>query len=121
MGRLVEPQRFFQEFSVLDVSAFTAHCQSIFFPAEEYSIATYILVNAGLLVLFRDLNASSRAQIGVHEDELGPNIRICAQNVDAAVQTLHLFLAPTVENIQAVFLAVVIPKFAISRSLNSRK
>ena len=40
-------------------------CQKLYFPTEDYSLGTYIVVNSALTYLFRDMDRSVADKIGM--------------------------------------------------------
>lgn len=97
-------QRFIVEYQIMSLEAFTALCQKVYFPADEYSIHTWILVNAGLFFLFRDGDGDLNEQLGISSEELQANVKICKTNVDTAIGCLRITVEPSLEACQAIIL-----------------
>lgn len=101
-------QRWFVDYQVMDFEAFKTLCQSVYFPTQEYSIFTWILVNGGLFFLFRDGDGDLHEKLGVERAEVQSNLRICKTNVDTAVHALPLCIDPSLEACQSIILAASI-------------
>ncbi|KAI9873714.1 MAG: hypothetical protein M1823_007856, partial [Watsoniomyces obsoletus] len=99
------PQRFFLEFPVLNLQRFTELCQKVYFPTEEYSIATWITVHCGLFYLFLHCDKNLPTELGTTTSEIEECRQRCASNADEAVQRLRLCTEPTLDTIEALVLA----------------
>lgn len=77
--------------------------QSVF-ATEEFSDATFIIVNAMLYNLF--MKQSSPATHPTARDEYHIFMRQTHANLETALANAHLFLATRVENVQALLLGV---------------
>lgn len=78
--------------------------QSVF-ATEEFSDATFIIVNAMLYNLF--MKQSSPATHPTARDEYHTFMRQTQANLETALANAHLFLATRVENVQALLLGAI--------------
>ncbi|KAL8655065.1 MAG: hypothetical protein Q9210_001126 [Variospora velana] len=99
-----KPQNFLEDFPALDTTAMINYCQRVFFATEPYSIAIFIMVNAGLISMLQD--AGDRAELQISPSELARYQTELSVNVDVAVQKLPLLVTQSTDNITAIFLAV---------------
>jgi hypothetical protein len=81
-------------------------CQKVYFPTEDYTLATYIAVNAVLYHLFRDLDNALAEKIGLMRSDLTKYVDLCGTNVYVAMKFWNLATEPSHENIQALILGV---------------
>ena len=85
---------------------FQGLCQNIYFPAEDYSIAVWIIVHCGLFYLFVHCEKDDYAQLGLTSEEVDGVRKQCATNADSATQRLRLCTDPSMETTEALMLAV---------------
>jgi hypothetical protein len=81
---------------------FSAVCQKVYFPTEDFSDSTFIIVNTGLYNLFTEqttLNPDPVSRAEYHNF-----VELCKANVETALANLPLFLSPKVDTIQALLL-----------------
>ncbi|KAL8984629.1 MAG: hypothetical protein Q9177_004650 [Variospora cf. flavescens] len=97
---------FFDECPALDTTAMINYCQRVFFATEPYSIAIFILVNAGLISMLQILDAGARAELQISLSDLARYQTELSENVEVAVQKLPLLVTQNADNITAIFLAV---------------
>ena len=95
-------QRWFIDYQLMDYTSFKAVCQSVYFPTEEYSIYTWIIVNGGLFYLLRDGDGDLHEKLGIDRTEIKANLRICKHNVDVSIHALRLCIDPSLEACQAL-------------------
>lgn len=95
-------QRWFIEFQGVKLDDFTTLCQKIYFPTEEYSIYSWIIVNGGLFNLFRDVDGILPEKLGITRAELTSHIDLCRKNVETAVHCLKLCIEPSLEACHAL-------------------
>lgn len=69
-------------------------------------MSDFIIVNAGLCNIFRDLSNDMITELGLNIMAVAESISICATNVQRVVVDLSLALEPTFENILALLLSV---------------
>lgn len=91
---------------LIDHTRVTELCQKIYFPAEEYTIATFITVHISLLNLFRDLTPADARELSLAPAELADMVATSRKNAEAALRNVRLYMEPTYDNIEALLLAV---------------
>lgn len=103
---------------MLTIHDLTGLCQSIYFPAEPYTIATFITVHTALYYLFRDLPLSDMEVLNMPRSEAQSMVDICVKNAEMACRNLRLVMDPTYENLQALMMGVSVHSFnSIFRTL----
>ena len=90
----------------IDVAYITSLCQKLYFPAEEYTIATFITVHVSLFYLFRDMSQTDARAQRLASSEIEEIVATCKKNAETAMRNVRLFMEANYENIEAVFLAV---------------
>ena len=98
--------KFFFDCPTLSLQEITALCQSLYFPAEQYTIATFITVHIALYFLFRDLTPHDVSELNMTKEEVSTIVDMCLENGEIAARNLRLFLHATLDNIQALMLGV---------------
>lgn len=93
--------------SLVGLPDFTGLCRRVYFATEEFSDATFIIVNAMLYNLFMEQN--SLATDPMARDEYHAYMSQSQANLETALANTHLFLATRVENVQALLLGVCHP------------
>ncbi|RVX75638.1 hypothetical protein B0A52_00991 [Exophiala mesophila] len=96
---------FFYECTFLNLKEVTTLCQSLYFPAESYTIATFITVHVVLYYLCRDLDETALEQLHLSAAEARDIIDTCNLNVETAARSLRILMDPTYDNIQALTMA----------------
>ncbi|KAK2593570.1 hypothetical protein QQS21_008745 [Conoideocrella luteorostrata] len=91
--------------SLVGLPDFTALCRKVYFATEEFSDATFIIVNAMLYNLFMEQN--SLATDPTARDEYHTYMQQSQVNLETALANTHLFLATRVENVQALLLGAL--------------
>ena len=99
-------QRFFLEYPLLTIQSFTDLCKKVYFPTEEYSISVWIMVHCGLFYLFWHCDKALYAELGMTSKDMEACRQQCASNAESAVQRLRICMEPTLENAEALILAV---------------
>jgi hypothetical protein len=94
--------RWFVEFHLMKFEDFSALCQKIYFPTEDYSIYNWIVVNGGLFNLFRDVDGDLHVKLGIDKAEMNRQTELCRKNVDTAVHCLKICIDPSLEACQAL-------------------
>jgi len=84
----------------------TALCQNLYFPAEPYTIATFITVHTALYYLFRDLPVSDMEQLQMPRSEIQSIVDLCSKNSEIACRNLRLAMDSSYENMQALMMGV---------------
>jgi hypothetical protein len=96
---------------MLTIHEITGLCQNIYFPAEPYTIATFITVHTALYYLFRDLPLSDMEELNMSRSEVKSMVDICVKNAEVACRNLRLVMDPTYENLQALMMGVSVHSF----------
>jgi len=86
------------------IEDYTEMCRRIYFPAEEYSAATFIIVNHGLYYLFLEKAAEFGRNFKALEAE--GYAEMCRDNLETALASLHLFMPAKKDNVTALLLGV---------------
>lgn len=86
----------------ISVDDFVESCRKVFFATEDYSMETFIIVNAGLHQLFEEKSvtgdSTSEAFVKYHY--------LCRDNLETALANLPFFLHPKREMVEALLLGV---------------
>lgn len=90
----------------MTLDEFTEKCRGVYFCTEDYSPATFIMVNCGLCNLFLELSFTVRSS--QTKEAYQKYLQICKYNVESALAGLNLLLPATKDNIQALTLGVSI-------------
>ncbi|KAH7308693.1 hypothetical protein B0I35DRAFT_464246 [Stachybotrys elegans] len=107
--------------SLAGIFDFTGLCRQVYFATEDFSDATFLLVNAGLYNLYVELQALAtepplRAQYQSY-------VHMCRVNIETTLANLPLFLSPKLEVIQALLLgtlyAIDVSRPSVAWHLNS--
>ncbi|EXJ56725.1 hypothetical protein A1O7_07069 [Cladophialophora yegresii CBS 114405] len=96
------PLKYLNDVPNLTLPYLTSLCQKVYFPAEEFTIATFITVHVCLLNLFRELCQSELRDLDLSGAERDRIVAICLKNAEAAIRNLRLYMQPTYENIEAL-------------------
>ncbi|KAG6072724.1 hypothetical protein E4U16_005160 [Claviceps sp. LM84 group G4] len=91
--------------SLVGLPDFTSLCSKVYFATEDYSDATFIIVNAMLYNLF--MEQSSLAMDPTSRDQYHVYMRQSQANLETALANTQLFLATRVENVQALLLGAL--------------
>jgi hypothetical protein len=78
--------------------------RDVYFPTEEFSEATFTIVNAGLYMLFVEVLAYGSNVAS--KPELETCLQICRANLETCLLHMPLFLSTKTENVQALYLGV---------------
>lgn len=97
----IESQNFLQH-PFIDFGQFNELCRKVYFATEDYSLATFALVNGGLFYLFQGIAFVE----GKNVPEAGENAALCRANLEYAISRFNVFMAPTSENLQAILIGV---------------
>lgn len=84
------------------IDEFIESCRKVFFATEDYSIAIFIIVNAGLYHLFQEKAMATNSM----REELLKYHYLCRDNMETALSNLPFFLPPKKETIMALLLGV---------------
>ncbi|KAH6884074.1 hypothetical protein B0T10DRAFT_531324 [Thelonectria olida] len=103
------------------VADFSGLCRMVYFPTEDFSDSTFIIVNAGLYYMF--LEQHSFAQDKATKEEYEPYIQICRINLETALANMSLFVSTKIETVQALLLgtlyAIDVSRPSLAWHLNS--
>lgn len=97
---------FFYECTFLNLKEVNTLCQSLYFPTEAYTVATFITAHVVLYYLSRDLDETALEQLHLSAAEARDMIDTCTHNVEMASRSLRILMDPTYDNIQALTMAV---------------
>ncbi|KAM7193334.1 hypothetical protein V8F33_007877 [Rhypophila sp. PSN 637] len=104
----------------ITIEEFTENCRKVYFATEDYSLATFILVNAGLTYLFME---KAMAATDTRSAELLKYHYTCRDNLETALSNLPLLMPARMETIKALLLgasyAVEIAKLTLAWHLNT--
>ncbi|BDD58791.1 hypothetical protein MAP00_004041 [Monascus purpureus] len=92
-------------YSFMTLDEFTEKCREVYFCTEDYSPATFIMVNCGLCNLFLELSFMVRSS--QTKEAYQKYLQICKYNVESALAGLNLLLPATKDNIQALTLGAM--------------
>lgn len=90
--------------TLVGIKEFSDLCRTVYFPTEDFSDATFAVVNAMLYNLF--VEQHSLAKEVALRDEYNSYVAICKANLETTLANFPLFLSPRVENVQALLLGV---------------
>jgi hypothetical protein len=84
----------------------TSLCRLVYFPTEDFSQATFAIVNTGLYNLF--MEEAVLCDDEIKHDEYRSYASLAQVNLETCLANLPLFLSAKVETIQALLLGVSI-------------
>ncbi|KAK5053146.1 hypothetical protein LTR84_002120 [Exophiala bonariae] len=91
--------------AVTSIEYFTEQCRKVYFATEEFTKATFIIVNVGLFFIFQgEIIEASKSGDGERVANLRSYCKICQQNIKATLQSLSLLLPARKENVIALVL-----------------
>lgn len=90
--------------TLVGIKDFADLCRTVYFPAEDFSDATFAVVNAMLYNLF--VEQHSLAKDEALREEYNSYVTICKTNLETTLANFPLFLSPKIENVQALLLGV---------------
>ncbi|KAK6355846.1 hypothetical protein TWF718_000227 [Orbilia javanica] len=115
------PMTFLISLTFVTVDNFVDSCRKIYFPTEDYNIATFITVNTGLYYLFQDNTCSATEDFS--DEECLRYQEMSRDNLETAVANLPLLLPARKDMVEALVLsatyAVEISKLSLAWQLNS--
>lgn len=105
---------FMMSCTFITVEDFIEWCRKVYFATEDYSIATFIIVNAGLYYLFQEKSVTDESR----GNEYLEYHYLCRDNLETALANLPLLLPPRREMIEALLLGVCVSNWLpdLSRS-----
>ncbi|UKZ84474.1 uncharacterized protein TrAFT101_000384 [Trichoderma asperellum] len=77
-------------------------CSTVYFPTEDFSDATFAVVNAMLYNLFVEQHSLAKEE--AVREEYSKYVAICKANLETTLANFPLFLSPKIENVQALLL-----------------
>jgi hypothetical protein len=99
----------------ISIDDFVESCRKVFFATEDYSMETFIIVNAGLVHLFEEKSATGDSM----SEEYVKYHYLCRDNLETALANLPFFLHPRKETIEALLLGVGIQRISLLCSILS--
>ena len=93
----------FVDLPILHFEQFNDLCRRVYFATEDYTLATFILVNGGLSFLFAEVGMQKGSDSDAQE-----YFKLCRENFLYGLSRFNILTAPTVENLQALLLGVSI-------------
>lgn len=84
-------------------------CQRLYFPTEDYTVATFLTVNSCLHYLFTDLQPELANQYGLEKSKLLEYAKLCSVNVMSAIRLWGIGMDNTFDNLLALTLSVSSP------------
>ncbi|CRG84816.1 putative transcriptional regulatory protein PB24D3,01 [Talaromyces islandicus] len=113
------PMTFMMSCAFISIDDFVESCRKVFFATDDYSMETFIIVNAGLHHLFEEKSVTGDSM----SEEYVKYHYLCRDNLETALANLPFFLHPRKEIIEALLLGVTysigISKFTLAWELNS--
>jgi hypothetical protein len=106
------------------VEYFTEQCRKVYFATEDFTISTFIIVNAGLLYILQEkATLASHAGDTMEGSSYQEHCNICRANLETVLVYMNLFMPARRENIEALVLgasyALDISKPSLAWQLNS--
>lgn len=83
---------------------FVQKCREVYFATEDYTDATFIIVNGGLFHIFLDYSYSTKSKST--RSEYQTYLQLCQNNLETALANLNLLMPATEESIEALTLGV---------------
>lgn len=104
--------------ALTSIDYFTEQCRRVYFATEEFTKATFIIVNVGLYFIFQG-KIIEAGKVGDKEraDIIRDHASICLRNIEATLQSLSLLLPPRKENVIALVMSA---SYAVQASNPSR-
>lgn len=103
------------------VENFAEACRRVYFALEEFSQATFIIVNAGLYYLFQEKSVTAESDAQVRE--YTGYYEMCRNNLETGLANLKFFLGASMETIEALLLgasyAIEVSRPSLAWSLNT--
>ena len=90
--------------ALADIHDFPSMVRDVYFATEDFSEATFAIVNAGLYMLFLEVIAYGSAVASKAEFEAC--FHICRANLETCLLHMPLFMSTKVENVQALYFGV---------------
>jgi len=103
---IAHPYQVFYEYPLLDVERLSDLCRKIYFPTDDYTIATFITVHVAMYFLCNQMPKDTAKDLNFSSDELQQLADTCAHNAETAMRSMRLFMEASFETIEALLLAV---------------
>lgn len=88
----------------LTVEYFIEKCREVYFCTDDYTEATFIVVNFGLYSVFVELSVV--AKDAASREETQRYVQLCKDNLETALANLNILMPATIESIMALSLGV---------------
>lgn len=103
------------------VENFAEACRRVYFALEDFSQATFIIVNAGLYYLFQEKSVTAESDAAVRE--YTGYYQLCRANLETGLAHLKFFLGASMETIEALLLgasyAIEVSRPSLAWQLNT--
>lgn len=103
------------------VENFAEACRRVYFALEDFSQATFIIVNAGLYYLFQEKAVTAETEAAVRE--YTGYFQLCRANLETGLANLKFFLGASMETIEALLLgasyAIEVSRPSLAWQLNT--
>lgn len=103
------------------VENFAEACRRVYFALEDFSQATFIIVNAGLYYLFQEKSVTAESPAAVRE--YTGYFQLCRANLETGLANLKFFLGASMETIEALLLgasyAIEVSRPSLAWQLNT--
>ena len=90
----------------MDASHLSDLCQKIYFPTEDYTIATFVTVHVSLFFLFHQMPKDTAKELQLDPAEVEVCVATCSKNAETAMRSMRVYMEANFENIEALLLAV---------------
>lgn len=98
------PTLFQGYFPFISVDKFIEKCKEVYFAIEDYSDATFIVVNGGLYNTFIEWSFAAKDRESREEGQ--KYLSLCRNNLETALANLNLLMPARAESIEALALGV---------------
>lgn len=103
------------------VENFAEACRRVYFALDDFSQATFIIVNAGLYYLFQEKSVTAESDAAVAE--YTGYYELCRDNLETGLANLKFFLGASMETIEALLLgasyAIEVSRPSLAWQLNT--
>ncbi|CAG9975527.1 unnamed protein product [Clonostachys byssicola] len=89
----------------IPMERFVECCREVYFALEDFSLSTFLIVNAGLRYLFQEKHLTASEQASMEEYRSWSHL--CRCNVETALANLSFLLPASSENIEALLLGSI--------------
>ncbi|KAK5257710.1 hypothetical protein LTR40_009348, partial [Exophiala xenobiotica] len=91
----------------MDASRLSDLCQKIYFPTEDYTIATFVTVHVSLFLLFRQMQKDTAKELQLGPIEIEACVATCSKNAETAMRSMRVYVEANYESIEALLLAAM--------------